>query len=214
MTISINYVFNTQNGPIPLSELDINFTTLINAINAIITGDTPVGNANLAGGLSNVLSPLFGGTGLAVDAALDGQLLIGSTTSGVYDLANLTQGFGTTIINGSNSITISSISTPNSTTSASTISPSFNAAQYNVTALSVSTTIAIPTGTGTKVDGQPLTIRIKDNGTARALTWTTTSGGFRALGVTLPTTTVANTPKYIRCLYNSQDSYWDVIAIN
>jgi hypothetical protein len=99
------------------------------------------------------------------------------------------------------------------TTSGSTITPTAGTTnQYNVTALAVSATIAAPSGT--PVDGQKLLIRIKDNGTAQTLTWTTTSGAYRAEGVTLPTTTVASTPLYIGCVYNSQDSYWDVIAVS
>lgn len=83
--------------------------------------------------------------------------------------------------------------------------------QYTVTALATAATIAAPSGT--PVDGQKLVIRIKDNGTARALTWTTTSGAYRAVGVTLPTTTVISKVVYIGCIYNSQDSFWDVIAV-
>lgn len=83
--------------------------------------------------------------------------------------------------------------------------------QYNVTALATAATIAAPSGTPT--DGQKLVIRIKDNGTARALTWTTTSGAYRAVGVTLPTTTVISKVVYIGCIWNAQDTFWDVIAV-
>ena len=83
--------------------------------------------------------------------------------------------------------------------------------QYTVTALATAATIAAPSGT--PVDGQKLVLRIKDNGTARALTWTTTSGAYRAVGVTLPTTTVISKVLYIGCIYNSQDTFWDVIAV-
>lgn len=65
---------------------------------------------------------------------------------------------------------------------------------------------------GTPVDGQKLMIRIKDNGIARAITWTTSSGAFRALGATFPTTTVLSKVTYVACIYNGTDSFWDVIA--
>ena len=65
---------------------------------------------------------------------------------------------------------------------------------------------------GTPVDGQRLIIRIEDNGTARGITWTTTSGAFRAVGVTLPTTTVLSKVTYVGCIYNATDVFWDVIA--
>jgi hypothetical protein len=79
---------------------------------------------------------------------------------------------------------------------------------YTITALAAAATITNPTGTPT--DGQPLLIRIKDNGTARALTWDT---AFRAIGVTLPTTTVISKTLYIGCVYNSADSKWDAIGV-
>jgi len=96
--------------------------------------------------------------------------------------------------------------------SAATITPTGDTAdQYEVTALAAGATIAAPSGTPT--DGQKLVLRIKDNGTARALTWTTTSGAYRAVGVTLPTTTVISKVLYVGCVYNAQDSFWDVLAV-
>lgn len=84
--------------------------------------------------------------------------------------------------------------------------------QYTITALGAAATFLAPSGT--PIDGQKLTIRIKDNATARALTWTTGStGSFRAIGTTLPTTTVASKTIYVGCIYNSADSRWDVIAV-
>lgn len=65
---------------------------------------------------------------------------------------------------------------------------------------------------GTPVDGQKLMIRIKDDGTARGISWTTSVGAFRAVGITLPTTTVINKVTYVGCVYNSTDSFWDAVA--
>jgi hypothetical protein len=79
--------------------------------------------------------------------------------------------------------------------------------------LAVPATIASPTGTSS--EGQALVIRVKDNGTARALTWTTgASGAYRAVGVTLPTTTTAGKVLYVGCKYNSNDLRWDAIALS
>lgn len=77
---------------------------------------------------------------------------------------------------------------------------------YVVTALAAGCTIAAPTGTPTQ--GQPLLIRLKDNGTARALTWNSI---FRVVGVTLPTTTVISKYNYIGAIFNSTDTKWDCI---
>jgi hypothetical protein len=65
---------------------------------------------------------------------------------------------------------------------------------------------------GTPVDGQKLLIRIKDNGTARGITWTTSSGAYRAIGITLPTTTVISKVTYVGCVYNGTDLFWDAVA--
>jgi hypothetical protein len=93
-----------------------------------------------------------------------------------------------------------------------TITPTGDTAdQYNITALGASATFAIPSGTPT--DGQKLSIRIEDNGTGRALTWTTSAGGYRVIGTTLPTTTTASKTIYVGCIYNSADSFWDVVAV-
>ena len=71
-------------------------------------------------------------------------------------------------------------------------------------------TLAQPSGT--PVNGQKLLIRLKDDGTARGITWTTSAGAFRAIGITLPTTTVLDKVTYVGCVYNSADSFWDAVA--
>lgn len=79
---------------------------------------------------------------------------------------------------------------------------------YTVTAQAAGLTINNPTGTLTNY--QQLVFRIKDNGTARALSF---GANFRAMGVTLPTTTVLGKTLYIGCAWNSTDSKWDVLAV-
>lgn len=80
--------------------------------------------------------------------------------------------------------------------------------EYSVTALAAAMTINAPTGT--PVQGQKLVIRIKDNATARALTW---NAIFRVVGTELPTTTVISKYIYVGCIYNSTDTKWDVVAV-
>lgn len=63
--------------------------------------------------------------------------------------------------------------------------------------------------TGTPTDGQTLVIRLKDAGVGKGLTWT----GFTAIGVTLPTTTVASKWHYIGCMYNAAATQWQAIAV-
>jgi len=108
--------------------------------------------------------------------------------------------------------TLRSTSTTITGAAGGTITPTSDTTnQYTITALGAAATIAIPSGT--PIDGQKLTIRIKDNGTARALTWTTSAGGYRIIGTTLPTTTVISKTVYVGCAYNSADSFWDVVAV-
>ena len=77
---------------------------------------------------------------------------------------------------------------------------------YRITALAANLTINSPSGT--VYDGQPLLITIKDNGTARTLTWNSV---FRVIGTTLPSTTVINKYNVIGCVWNNGDSKWDVL---
>jgi hypothetical protein len=62
---------------------------------------------------------------------------------------------------------------------------------------------------GTPVQGNKLLVRIKDNGTARALTYDTQ---FRAMGTALPSTTVLSKTMYMGFIYNSDDTKWDLVA--
>lgn len=74
--------------------------------------------------------------------------------------------------------------------------------------------LTINADAGTPTDGQKTILRFEDNGTGQALTWTTGStNAFRAIGVTLPTSTVAGKTTYVGCVYNALDSRWDVLAV-
>lgn len=96
------------------------------------------------------------------------------------------------------------------TTSSSTPTPTGGSLRnfFTVTALATNPTFAAPSGS--PANGNILTIRIKDNGTGRTLAW---NAIYRAVGVTLPTTTTANKTVYVGARYNSADSKWDVIAV-
>lgn len=82
---------------------------------------------------------------------------------------------------------------------------------FNAFGLTGAITVATPSGT--PVDGQRLILRFEDNGTARGITWTGGSGAYRAVGITLPTTTTSGKVTYVGCIYNSTDVFWDVIAV-
>jgi hypothetical protein len=170
------------------------------------TGSTSVQFVNLTTNVTGILPVANGGTNNAF-FTVSGP----ASTAKTYTFANENM----TIVGESQTQTLTNkrVNTRIQTVASGTpITPTGDTAdQYTVTALATAATIAAPSGT--PVDGQKLTLRIKDNGTARALTWTTTSGAYRAVGVTLPTTTVISKVLYIGCIYNSQDSFWDVVAV-
>lgn len=93
-------------------------------------------------------------------------------------------------------------------TSSATVTPTFDDDMVKITAQAANLTLANPTGTA--IPGLGIVIRIKDNGTARTITF---GSQYRAIGVTLPTTTVISKTLYICMVYNSDDTKWDVLAV-
>lgn len=71
--------------------------------------------------------------------------------------------------------------------------------------------LAIAAPTGTPSNGNAFAFRIKDNGTARALTF---NAIYRAIGSALPTTTTLSKTLYFVAVYNSTDTKWDVFPSN
>lgn len=83
-----------------------------------------------------------------------------------------------------------------------------NLDQFIITAQAGALLFNNPSGTAT--EAQKLIIRIKDNGTARALTYGTQ---FRAMGNALPTTTVLSKTLYMGFIFNITDTKWDLVAV-
>jgi hypothetical protein len=94
-------------------------------------------------------------------------------------------------------------------TSAATVTPTNLNDLVVITAQAAGLTIANPTGT--MVQGQALMIRIKDNGTARIIGFGT---NYRAIGISLPTTTIINKTLYLGLIWNSTDAKFDVVGLN
>jgi hypothetical protein len=190
---------------VPVTDVDISSGATITFTTAPLNGQT----VDVFGYRS------VGAVAPYIDVA--GGVMTGNLTfnNGAVIIANGSFGTNGQVLtsNGSSMYWSSSSSGPRVTsiTTATTITPTGDTAdQYNVTALASGATVAAPSGT--PVDGQRLILRFKDNGTGRALTWTTSSGAYRAVGVTLPTTTVATKTTYVGCIYNTADTFWDVIA--
>ena len=111
---------------------------------------------------------------------------------------------------GSANITIALVPSPRIQSEASnaTPTPTSNTTDIHViTAQAAAAAFAAPTGS--PVQGQKLIIRIKDNGTARALTW---DAIYRAMGTALPTITVLGKTLYLGFIYNFTDTRWDLVA--
>lgn len=94
-----------------------------------------------------------------------------------------------------------------SVASSATVTPTFSNDMVKITAQATGLTLANPTGTA--IDGLGIVIRIKDNGTARSISYGTQ---YRAIGITLPVTTVISKTLYLAMVFNNDDTKWDVLA--
>lgn len=97
------------------------------------------------------------------------------------------------------------------TTEASNATPTPNCDTtklHMITAQAAAAAFAAPTGT--PVTGQQLIIAIRDNGTARAITW---DAIYSVVGTTLPLTTVINKWTYVSLMYNATAVKWHVLAV-
>lgn len=100
--------------------------------------------------------------------------------------------------------------TPRVTTITSSGTPTINTDNcdiVNITALAAAITSMTTNLTGTPSIGEVLVFQIKDNGTARAITW---GASFTAKGVALPTTTVINKLLTVSFLWNG--SNWGCVG--
>jgi hypothetical protein len=73
-------------------------------------------------------------------------------------------------------------------------------------------TVAFAVPSGTPTNGQKLSIRLYAAST-QTVSWTTTAGGYRVIGTTLPLSVASTKTVYVGCVWNSTDSFWDVVAV-
>jgi len=103
--------------------------------------------------------------------------------------------------------------TPRVTSITSSAQPAINTDDcdcFSITALAENITSMSANLSGTPTNFQKLIIRIKDNGTARSITW---GASFAAKGVDLPTTTVAGKLLSVGFIYDTVASVWGCVAV-
>jgi len=163
-------------------------------INTIWVNDQKVG--------INEDSPLFSldvnGTGRFTD-----KLQIDTTDAGSFTQDYL-------VLDGSNQIEKVTQLKQTSEASNATPAPTGDAREneHYITAQAAAATFTNPSGTA--ANGNNLMIRIKDDGTARALTWGT---DYDAFYDTLPSTTIAGKYMYINFIYNSTSTKFEMVSI-
>jgi len=102
--------------------------------------------------------------------------------------------------------------TPRVGSTASSATPTINTDDYDaysITALAAAITSFTTNLSGTPTNFQKLIIRIKDDGTARAIAW---GASFEAKGVDLPITTVASKVLTVGFIYDTVTSKWGCVA--
>jgi hypothetical protein len=155
LPISVTYTFATATSAIPLSQLDANFTTVVNAINGIGNGTNALANVQITGGtitgLSSAIPVASGGTGLQTLTA--NAVVIGNGTSNVAFVSPGTSGNVLTSdgTNWSSSLPSSLVASAVGDVPFSTNGTSYAATQKIV----LGTTVAATTGTSIDFTGIP-----------------------------------------------------------
>lgn len=215
-----NIILDATTGNVDVTNLSVaDLTSLGNVGNITITGGNP-GEVLTTDGSGNLTFAPAGGTANAFVVSPMPYYIAPAET---YYVINDRQGLFSLPITIDGSLEVDGVLvqvdgtnvTPSSGASfASPLSWDSNDSVF-YSAYAQANNLTINAGPTSVLDGTQVRFRLKDNGTARTLTWTqNVSGGFRAIGVTLPTATVPNKTVYVTCVYNSHDSRWDAINVS
>ncbi len=159
-----------------------------------VTGASLTSGSLVVGGGSNAITVTTTGTGVVTALGIN---------------ANAAGGVVTT--NGTATLTGKRI-TARITTITSSATPTINtddADAVTITALAAAITSMSTNLSGTPVNFDQLIFRIKDDGTARAITW---GASFEACGAALPTTTVISKRLYVLFIYDSVAGKWGCVS--
>jgi hypothetical protein len=103
---------------------------------------------------------------------------------------------------------------PRVSSEASSATPTINTDNvdaHSITALATAITSMTTNLSGTPTDEQKLTVKIKDNGTARAIAW---GASFEAKGQALPTTTVLGRLLRVGVIWDATAGKWGCVAVS
>lgn len=191
--------------------------TLTSVLQMRSTDLTPFTNDGIAlGTTARQWSDLFLASGAVINFSNGDYTIVHSTgfLTALKDFRITTVGTNNdsvATLNSSSTFTNKRI-TPRVTSISSSATPTVNTDQTDavtITALAVAITSMTTNLSGTPTDFQKLTYRIKDNGTARAITW---GASFVPDGVALPTTTVISKDLTVGFLYNATKAAWGCVA--
>jgi len=223
----------TANDTLKLRGRDINTTAYVDVLtitsNDTVTADlnaitTIGGNAILysggalgtpsSGTLTNCTGlPVAGITSSTSTALGVGSIELGhaSDTTLSRSAAGEVDIEGKQILTEDNTVTVTNKRmTSRIWSAASDATPDINSDDYDaVTITAQATAITDVNVTGTPTNFQKLIFRIKDNGTARAITW---GSDFEAKGVALPTTTTKSKVLTVGFIWDSVTSKWGCVA--
>lgn len=193
--------------------------TTLAKLAAVATGNVLISNGAAA-------APSWGKVGLTTNVS--GTLPVANGGTGAATLTGLVVGNGAsafttvtapsgTVVGTTDTQTLTNkrVNPRVSSTTSITSPLAWNSDNFDLYAATAqATNLTFNADSGSPVDGQKIIFRIKDNGTPVTLTWTTgTAKSFRAIGVTLPTTTSSNKTVYVGCVYNSADTRWDAVGV-
>lgn len=186
--------------------------TFLGVAAGVVGWATPSGSGDVVGPASAVADRIAvydgttgklikdGGVTVAVLAPLASPTFTGTPSAPTASAGTSTTQLATTaFVNTLNVQSIASSSTP---------TPTSVNDMLEITALAANMTLTNPTGS--MQDGWGLVVRIKDNATPRTIAYGTQ---YRALGVTLPTTTVASKTLYLGMIWNGADTIFDITAV-
>lgn len=189
------------------SDLMLAAGAVINWNNGNVTLTHAAGALTIAGATTVSLGTSAAFTTGTIELGAAADTTLSRSAAGVLAV----EGIVIPSISSTNTLTNKRV-TPRVTSISSSATPTVNTDNcdaVDITALAAAITSMTTNLSGTPTNFQKLIYRIKDNGTARAITW---GASFVALGVALPTTTVISKILTVGFIYNTTTSTWGCVA--